>query len=167
MREVPVSEVAEIIAKQLRNGGVFLCAGDGTRSNVMTIGWGGLNVFFGDFCFLAPVRKSRFTYGLLQKNGAFTVSVPLTDMRAELNFAGTKSGRDVDKFYGHGLTAAPAQAVNVPTVKECGLQIECIPFGRVDQQSENLTPDVLDRCYPNGDLHTFFLGKIVRCYYTD
>jgi len=52
-------------------------------------------------------------------------------------------------------------------VKECGLQIECVPFGRVDQQSENLTPDVLDRCYPNGDLHTFFLGKIVRCYYTD
>ena len=95
MREVPVAGVAEIITKQLRNGGVFLCADDGKRSNVMTIGWGGLNVFFGDYCFLAPVRKSRFSYGLLQKNGAFTISVPLKDMRAELNFAGTKSGRDM------------------------------------------------------------------------
>ena len=73
----------------------------------------------------------------------------------------------MDKFTGHGLTAAPAQEVNVPIVKECGLQIECVPFGKVDQQAENLTPEVLDCCYPNGDLHTFFLGKIVRCYYTD
>lgn len=167
MREVPVTEVAQIIAEKLLGGGMFLTASDGVHNNVMTIGWGGLTTFYGTACFLAPVRTSRHTFGILKKNGAFTVSIPLHDMRRELAFAGSKSGREVDKFSGHGLTAAHAQAVNVPIVKECELHIECEPFGNVALNPSGLTDEVNSRFYPTGDMHTFFLGKIVRCYYTE
>ena len=167
MREVPVTEVAQIIAEKLGGSGLFLSASDGVHSNVMTIGWGGLTTFFGTGCFLAPVRTSRFTYQLLQKNGAFTVSIPLHDMRAELGFAGSKSGRDLDKFVGHGLTAAPAQAVKAPIVQECELHIECVPFGSVALNPATLQSEIVSRFYPTEDMHTFFLGKVVRCYYLD
>lgn len=167
MREVSISEVSGIITQQMGNGGVFLCANDGQRSNVMTIGWGGVNTFFGSPCFLAPVRASRFTYAMLMKNANYTVSIPLHDMRAELAFAGSRSARDVDKFSGHGLTAAPAQQVNVPIVGECELHLECTPLGRVAQEGELLPEEVLSRWYVTRDMHTFFLGKVVRCYYLD
>ena len=112
------------------------------------------------------MRTSRHSFALLKKNGAYTVSIPLHDMRKELAFAGSASGRDVDKFTGHGLTPAPAQAVTVPIVRECELHIECEPFGFTALDPANLTDDVANRFYPTSDMHTLFLGKVVRCYYT-
>jgi len=160
-------QVAQIIAEKLADGGIFLTASDGLRHNVMTIGWGGVTTFYGAPCFLAPVRTSRHTFQMLQKNPTYTVSIPLHNMRTELAFAGSKSGRDVDKFNGHGLTAIPAQAVNVPVVQECELHLECTPFGHVALDPAGLIDEVNSRFYPTGDMHTFFLGKIVRCYYSD
>ena len=167
MREIPASEIAGIVAEQLGNGGVFLCTADEEQRNVMTIGWGGVTRFFNDLCFLAPVRTSRHTFGILKRNPKFTVSVPLHAMRAELAFAGSKSGRDVNKFEGHGITAAPAQVVNVPIVAECELHIECEPAAFAELYPEQVEPAVLERWYPTRDMHTYFIGKIVRCYYTD
>ncbi|MCE5343863.1 MAG: flavin reductase family protein [Eubacteriales bacterium] len=167
MREIPITEVVNLITAKMANGGVFLCVANGETKNVMTIGWGGVNTFFGAPCFLAPVRQSRYSYGIIRKNGAFTVGVPLHDMRKQLAFAGSESGRDVDKFVGHGITAASAQAVNVPIVKECELQLECEPQGYVEQKADMMIPEIRDRVYADGDMHTFFLGKIVRCYYTE
>lgn len=166
MREIPLSEAAPLLEKQMAEGGVFMCTAAGGVQNVLTIGWGGLNVFFGHPCILAPVRESRHSFTLLAQNPAFTLSVPLHDMRAQLAFAGSRSGRDVNKFEGHGLTAAPAQAVNVPIVAECELQLECEPMGRVAFQADQLPGDVLARFYPTQDMHTLFLGRIVKCYLT-
>ena len=167
MRDISIPEAAKLVAEQIVNPGAFLCSSDGEHQNVMTIGWGGVNNFYQFGCFITAVRKSRYTYELLRRNGSFTVSVPLHDMRKEIGFAGTKSGRDVNKFDGHGLTAAPAQHVNVPIVKECELQIECEPFGFMELKPENLPADVLERWYPDRDMHWYFLGKIVKCYRLD
>ena len=167
MREVSIPEAARLVSEQLAQGGVFLCSGIDGHSNVMTVGWGGVTAFFGEPCFLAPVRESRFTYGLLIQNGAFTVSVPLHDMRRELAVAGSKSGRETDKFAGFGMTAAPAQAVGLPIVKECELHIECVSMGHVALQLEALSEAVRSHWYAKGDPHTFFLGRILKCYRTD
>ena len=166
MREIPVTEVAQTIAEKVA-GGLFLSTRAGNQQNVMTIGWGGLCTLFGAPCLMVPVRKSRYTYGLLRASGTFTVSIPLHDMRTQLMLAGTKSGRELDKFSGLGLTAAPAQAVNAPIVRECELHIECEQQGMSTFTPENLTDLVNGRWYPIGDLHTLFFGKVVRCYYTD
>ena len=166
MREIPLSEAAPLLEKQMAEGGVFMCTAAGGVQNVLTIGWGGLNVFFGHPCILAPVRESRHSFTLLAQNPAFTLSVPLHDMKEQLAVAGSKSGRDMDKFSGHGMTAAPAQVVNVPIVAECELHIECEPMGTLTQSADTLPQDVLDRFYASRDMHTFFLGKVVKCYYT-
>ena len=166
MKEIPVTQAAQTIAEKLSTGGVFLCTSAAGQRNVMTIGWGGLTAFYGVPCFIAPVRDSRYSYGLLRKNGAFTVSIPLHEMQRQLMVAGTKSGRDIDKFDGLGMTALPAQQVHAPIVAECELHLECEPMGYLRLDPETLTDFVLGRWYPTGDMHTLFLGKVVRCYET-
>lgn len=140
MREVSIPEAARLVTSSSPRVACF-CSGIDGHSNVMTVGWGGVTAF-GEPCFLAPVRESRFTYGLLIHNGAFTVSVPLHDMRRELAVAGSQSGRETDKFTGFGMTAAPAQAVDIPIVKECELHIECVSMGHVALQLEALSEAV-------------------------
>ena len=166
MREVPITEVAHIITEKLSSGGVFLTSNAGGQPNVMTLGWGGVTQFFSVPCFIAPVRDSRFTYGILRKAGAFTVSIPLHDMKPELMLAGTRSGRDINKFDGQGMTAAPAQQVHAPIVAECELHVECESMGYVRLNPDTMSDLIMGRWYPSGDMHTLFLGKVVRCYYT-
>ena len=167
MKEIPVTEIAQTLTEKLSTGGVFLCTSAAGQKNVMTIGWGGLTQFFSEPCFIAPVRDSRHSYSLLRKNGAFTVSIPLHDMKRALMIAGTKSGREMDKFEGMGMTAAPAQQVLAPIIAECELHLECEPMGYLRMTPETLTDHIMGRWYATHDMHTLFLGKVVRCYRTD
>ncbi len=158
-----MSETTERMAK----GGVFLTVG-GDVPNTMTIGWGAVGFYWRKPVFTVVVRPQRHTYELLKRAGKFTVSVPTGDpLAAQLAFAGTKSGADVNKFEGHGLTAVPAQVVDAPIVKECGLHFECVVKLTQDMTPDQMEKDVLDACYPARDMHTLFFGEIVACYRTD
>ena len=118
--------------------------------------------------FIAAVRPQRYTYDLIKKAGCFTVSVPTdNELKAELIMAGTKSGRDINKFEGHGITAVPAQKVDAPIVKECGLHFECKTVMNGFMMGDTMDQEIKDRCYPQNDLHELFFGEIVACYATD
>ncbi len=166
MRDIPYTEAMAIATERLTRGGAFLTVG-GQTPNTMTIGWGSIGFFWNRPVFLAVVRPSRHTYDLLTQSGTFTVSVPTKNaLKAELAFAGTASGRDVDKFSGHGLTAAPARMVDAPIVAECGLHFECRVRLAQDMTPERMDPDVIKTAYPRGDLHTMYFGEILACYET-
>lgn len=166
MRQVSVNEIANIVFDNISKG-FFLNTSNGKVDNTMTIGWGGLQFMHRKQCFLVPVRKSRYSYELLNQNPYFTISIPLQELKEQIKVAGTLSGRDVDKWQGYGITKAPAQNVNVPIVKECGLHLECRVISYADMQHESLTEDNRKACYPNGDLHRFYIGEIVACYYAE
>jgi flavin reductase (DIM6/NTAB) family NADH-FMN oxidoreductase RutF len=166
MRDIPYTEAMAITTERLSHGGAFLTVG-GEKPNTMTIGWGSIGFFWNRPVFMAVVRPSRHTYDMLMKSGTFTVSVPTKNpLKAELAFAGTASGRDVDKFSGHGLTAAPARKVDAPIVAECGLHFECRVLLTQDMTPDHMDERVLKAAYPNGDLHTMFFGEILACYET-
>lgn len=164
-QEMPFEEAAQALLEQLQNGGAFLTTQgtDGTP-NTMTIGWGGPQCFFNKPVMMVPVRKSRHTHLLLSQNGEFTVSVPLHPMKRELAFAGTQSGRDVRKFEGHGLTAAPAQMVKPPIVAECELHLECRVFAQTELAEPGVSPEALTRWYATRDMHSLYFGEVLRCY---
>lgn len=165
--EAPIAEVSSILTDKLPNGGLFLTTyAPGAKPNTMTIGWGGVGCFFGQPMFYVPVRASRHTFSLLRQSGEFTVSVPLRDMKAQLLFAGTQSGRDVDKFEGHGLTAAPAATLATPIVAECGLHLECRVAAAPVLTETCVSDPMLLRWYADRDMHTLFFGQVVQCYYT-
>ena len=154
-------------ADGLAHGGVFLSVGGGAP-NTMTIGWAQIGWMWRGPYLIAMVRPSRHTYGILENEGAFTVSVPAPGtLRKELAFAGSASGRDVDKFKGHGLTAVPGQKIDAPVVGECPLHIECVVRHKQDLTTEFMTPQIEAVGYPHGDLHRLYFGEIVACYRTE
>lgn len=167
MKQISYLEAMPLMTDRMSNGGVFLTVG-GERPNTMTIGWAFLGYSWNRPVFVALVRPSRHTYELIKQQGCFTVSAPLDDaLKAQLAFAGTKSGRDFDKFTGHGLSAAPAQTVDAPIVAECALHMECVVKLSEDMTLDAMDQEIQNMGYPQGDLHTMFFGEIVNCYRTD
>ncbi len=56
---------------------------------------------------------------------AFTISIPGVEHVTEVDFIGTASGRDVDKFAVTGLTPVRSGLVDAPYVAEFPLVLEC------------------------------------------
>lgn len=167
MKKIHYLEGMAEAVERMAHGGVFLNVG-GEQPNTMTIGWGWIGYCWRKPVFAVVVRPQRHTYGLIQRSGEFTVSVPTgAPLREELAFAGTKSGRDVNKFDGHGLTAVPALQVSAPIIGECGLHFECRTLLTQDMTGDRMDPRVIAAAYPDRDFHTIFFGEILECYRTD
>lgn len=151
----------------LQRGHAFLTV-KGDPSNTMTIGWGSIGFLWNRPVFMVVVRPQRHTYGLIEQAADFTVSMPLkADLSRQLRYAGTHSGRDEDKFRGHGLTAVPARQVASPIVRECQLHFECQKVLAQDMTAERMAEEILNQAYPHRDLHTMYFGQIVSCYTTE
>lgn len=158
---------SEQFLDRLGNGGIFLTAKTDDILNTMTIGWGSMSIYWGMKVLLVPVRFSRFTHEVMEKSKTFTVSVPSGDeMKKELMYCGTKSGRDVDKFKELGLTAVKGKCVDTPIISECELHYECEIVGSFDLTGEYLADKITENFYRDKDFHTIYIGKIVDCYKT-
>lgn len=162
-KEIAYQEYSSTVLETISKG-AFLTTNAGGRSNTMTIGWGSIGVMWGLPVFTVLVRKSRYTYELIENSSAFTVSIPLHDMQAELALCGSKSGRDMDKFAAAGLKRQPGQKVSVPIIGGCGLHYECEILYKSAMDPAQLDPAIQQKSYKDGDYHTFYHGKIVACY---
>lgn len=167
MKEINYTDALKTTAEHLSGSGIFLTV-NGETPNTMTIGWASIGYMWRKPVFTVLVRPQRHTFDMIQKADSFTVSVPTKNaLKKELAFAGTASGRDVNKFEGHGLTAVPAQEVNAPIIQECGLHFECRKLLTQDMTPDRMDPELVSGIYAPGDFHTMFFGEILRCYTTD
>ena len=84
-KQINLWEYAGDILEQVGTAALVTAKADG-QVNPMTIGWGTLGVQWGKPIFIVFVRQSRHTKALLDKNGEFTINVPLkgTDRQAAL-----------------------------------------------------------------------------------
>lgn len=112
----------------------------------------------------AMVRKSRFTYRIIEKASSFTINVPIDDLTEALNFCGTKSGRDFDKFEECNLIAIPAQKVDAPIINISGFHYECKIVYKSEMNPDFLCEEYRESVYADNDYHTFYFGEIVACY---
>ena len=147
-------------------GGILLTTKADGKVNTMTIGWGHLGIEWGKPIFVAYVRQSRYTHEMLEKNGEFTVNVPLGQIdRKILGYCGTKSGRDTDKIADLGLTLEEGDTVSVPGIRELPLTLECKVISRLEQPVSVMEPEVIAKYYPGTpDEHTIYWGEITGAY---
>ncbi|MEM2137395.1 MAG: flavin reductase family protein [Candidatus Methanomethylicia archaeon] len=156
--------IDETISKMNSGGLLLVSMGFNSIPNVMTIGWGLIGRMWREPFFIVAVRKSRYTYKLLEERGEFTVNVPSDGMESVLEYCGTYSGRDRDKFKDLGLTVVPSYNISVPYIAQCPIHYEC----RVSFKSE-VTPGSLEKTieenvYPSGNYHTLYFGRILGVY---
>lgn len=149
----------------MRNEGLLLVTvGKDKRPNVMTIGWGTLGSIWGLPVFEVLVRPSRYTYGLLEQSGDFTVNVPPASLSEVVAFCGMVSGRTHDKFKEKGLTPVPGKRVKAPIIQECVIHYECRTIHRNDILAEALSPAIRSGSYGQGDFHRVYFGEILTVY---
>lgn len=164
MQHVDSMAVAEEAIRQIRNG-AFLTVQSHDELNVMTIGWASIGFLWGRPVFTIMVRKSRYTYSLIEKSNEFTVSVPLTDMDAALEFCGTKTGKKVDKFKACNLELFPGEKVKTPVILTPGYHFECEIVYRSPIAPAQLS-ESYSHLYPEKDYHTMYYGEVKYCYST-
>ena len=173
-KKIDVFEHMGEILNGVKNGVLITGKADG-RVNSMTISWGMVGVEWGKPVFITFVRESRFTRSLLEKNGEFTVNIPLDDSAKKiLGYCGAKSGRDVDKAKEIGLTYEEPETISVPGVKELPLTLVCKVVYKQTQDTEAMTEENREKFYPqnvessfsgaNRDTHIAYYGEIVDAY---
>jgi len=162
MRDVDIMAVFEGVMKQIKEG-AFLTVKAGEALNTMTIGWATIGFAWRKPIMMVMVRNSRHTFSLIEKAVDFTVSVPTGDMKKEIAYCGTKSGRDVDKFKECRLKTASSQQVVSPIIKIPGIHFECHIVYKNAIDPTRLIRDY-DQIYPEKDYHTLYFGEIQACY---
>ena len=82
-------------------------------------------------------------------------------MEEIVNYCGTVSGREHDKFKEKGLTPLPSKKLRSPIIGECMIHYECKVAYKTRVIREDLPSSIISSCYPAGDYHTLYFGEIV------
>ena len=133
----------------------------------MTIGWATIGHVWRKPVLMVAVRLSRHTFSIIETAEDFTVSIPSSDMKKEIIFCGTKSGRDYNKFKECNLQTSDSQKVNTPIIKVPGFHYECKIVYKSAMDPAFLNTDYHTALYPEKDYHTLYFGEIVDCYEID
>ncbi len=165
MQHVGYMAVAEEAMAKIREGAFLTVLADGVI-NTMTIGWATVGYVWRRPIMMVAVRQSRHTFGIIEKAKDFTVTIPSSDMRKEIMFCGTKSGRDYNKFKECNLEVAESQKVSTPIIAVPGLHTECKIMYKAPMDPGYLEQTVDESLYPEKDYHTLYFGEILNCYQT-
>jgi len=145
-----------------KEGLLVVSSGAKGQVNVMTIGWGKVGVLWAKPFFLAFIRKSRYTYKLIEQTGDFTVNIPPQGFEKIVNFCGTKSGRKIDKIKKLGLKLQPSKIVKSPTLSDCLVTLECRVMFKKKMVEKDVPHDIKERFYPKDDYHVCYFAEIVN-----
>ncbi len=132
------------------------------QANAMAIGWATVGIVWGRPMFVVLVRYSRYTFECMDATGDFTINVPYPRQAEAVQFCGTVSGRDHDKFAECGFTVVESEMVKSPHIGECGLVYECRVVQHTDVIPENFDPAIISQFYVDGDFHRIYFGEILR-----
>ncbi len=138
----------------------LLSAGDGTKSNTMTISWGGLGTIWNKSVAYVFVRESRYTKQFIDKFDNFSVSFLDESYRDALSICGTVSGKDCDKWKESGLT--PVEKCGTVYPKEANRVLICKKLSAVKISKDTfIDPSIDVQNYKDKDYHTMYIGEVI------
>ena len=122
---------------------ILLTCGTMEKSNIITLAWSGV------LCSKPPlisasIRPQRYSYGLVTDSKEFVINIPTVEQLEVVEFCGTKSGREIDKWRECSLTPKKPEQISVPLISECPINIECKVVRTVDAGT-----------------HTIFMGEVL------
>lgn len=146
------------------------CGAMDEEHNIITIAWTGTVCTNPPMCYIS-VRPNRHSYEILEKRKEFVINLTTKQMAKTTDWCGIKSGKDVNKFEAMKLTKAKAKVVNVPTIKESPLNIECKVTAIHKLGSHNMfvaevVNVIADETYLDKATNAFNLGKADLINYT-
>ena len=108
-----------------------ISVGIGEEANLITL------AYVGKVCLKPPIiaisiQPRRHSYKLIENHGEFVINYPTKDQLKEMDYCGTRSGRDVNKWEDLNLTKEQGIVVQVPMVKEFPWNMECKVIKRIE-----------------------------------
>lgn len=98
------------------------------HDNLMTAAWTG-TVCSDPVMVSVSIRKERYSHDIIEKSREFVLNLTTKKLVFATDYAGVKSGRDIDKWQALGLHRCPSKCVAAPGIEECPVSLEC----RVEQ----------------------------------
>lgn len=141
----------------------LLAAGEKGKWNAMTVSWGGMGTLWGAPAVTVYVRKSRYTLEFIEKSPIFTLTFLQDGHKDALSVYGSKSGRDIDKMAGCGLT--PCFVEGHPTFEEAETVFVCRKRFHQYMPPEQFEDDeTIKEWYADNNFHNMFVGEVIACY---
>jgi len=103
---------------------VLVSCGNMENSNILTIAWTGIINSEPPLIYIS-IRPTRYSYSIIKGNKEFVINLPEEKLVWAIDFCGTKSGKNVDKFKQAKLTKVASKMLKAPMIKECPVNIEC------------------------------------------
>ncbi|MFK5883850.1 MAG: flavin reductase family protein [Candidatus Izemoplasma sp.] len=162
--EIKYNKYLDKAIEQLAKG-AFMTTKVNNKVNTMTISWGSIGIVWNKPTFIAYVRFTRDTYQMIEQADEFTISIPFTDdLKDELIFCGTKSGRDYDKIKECNFSLTEGITSNTPIINECDLHYECKVIYKQTMEPGMVPQVVKDRYYSKNNYHMIYYGEITNTY---
>lgn len=149
----------EILSK-----GAFLTTKVGDKVNSMSIAWGSIGFMWNKPVFMVMVRPQRYTYGLIERSNEFTVTIPYKEVKKEIAFLGTKSGKTLNKLQELKINTIVGEKINTPVLDMKGMHFECKVVYKTEMTNNNLDPQIDTDKYPEKDYHILYFGEILSSY---
>ena len=161
MKDINVSELCFNPMTMIGNEWMLITAGTEEGGyNTMTASWGHLGTIWNQPTSVCYVRPQRYTKEFVDREELYTLSF-FPGYKKELSYLGTKSGRDEDKVAKAGLT--PEFGEGYTYFAEAKLVLVCRKLYRATLTEEGfLDKSVLEKNYPQRDLHDMYVGQIVK-----
>lgn len=166
MKEINISELNINPVTEISDGWMLLTAGtEAGGYNTMTCSWGHIGSIWGHsrgsgtaVCY---VRPQRYTKEFVDREPLYTLCFFPEGYKQQLSYLGSHSGREEDKVAKVGLT--PAFGDGFTYFAEAKLVLVCRKLYRAPLIAEGfLDTTILDKHYPNSDLHDMYIGEIVK-----
>lgn len=129
----------------------------GQTENIITISWSGIASSHPEYITIA-IKPNRFSHQLIRNSGEFGVNIPTKEFVDRVDFCGSNSGRDIDKFSTCKFTKFYGDSIQVPLIEECPINLECqvhhcIPLGGHDLFVARVLNKHIDESINMNDLH--------------
>ncbi len=159
MKEISPYDVTDNVFKMIGKDWTLVTAGTSESYNTMTASWGSAGIMWNKPVLFTFIRPQRYTFGFMEKNPYYSVSVYPEQYRKALTVCGTKSGRDIDKARETGLT--PVFDEDAPYFEQARLVFICRKLYAQELAEEYVVEDFVKGNY-NNDYHKMYVGEIVK-----
>ena len=103
---------------------VMVSCGTMKSANIISVAWTGIVNSEPPLVYIS-IRSTRKSYEIIKETGEFVINIPNENLVWQVDFCGTKSGKNIDKFKEAKLQKEKAKLVKAPLIKECPINLEC------------------------------------------
>lgn len=144
---------------KLADDWALVTAGTADRCSTMTVSWGGMGVLWGKPVATIYIRPQRYTKEFIDREPRFTLAFFGPEQHKNLQFCGSRSGRDVDKVSECGFTVRAENGA--PYFEEAQLVLVCRKLYAQRFDPACFIDKGLDgQNYPQKDYHEMYVGEI-------